>query len=79
MESSTALVLKSRYLYFISFSFCRAVPLQEIAGHADTIDCGQILGNRSFKISTSHIDIYGFGKDCSGSLNYLADFLGILD
>ena len=45
-------------------------------GHSETIDCGKVLGSRSFTISKNLIEIDGYGKDRSGSLDYLAGFLG---
>ncbi|CAK8684090.1 unnamed protein product [Clavelina lepadiformis] len=47
-------------------------------GHSEFIDCGKVLGNRTFSISPDHMDTVGYGKDQSGSLDYLSDILDIL-
>ena len=43
-------------------------------GQGDVFDCG-ILGSRAFLIEPDHIEITGYGRDRTGSLNYLKDTL----
>nr|CAB3267604.1 deubiquitinating protein VCIP135-like [Phallusia mammillata] len=47
-------------------------------GHSEIINCGKLIGNRTFQISSHHTNINGYGKDQSGSLKYLEGFLDIL-
>lgn len=38
----------------------------------ETFDCS-VLGDRCFLIDPEHIEVVGYGRDISGSVNYLAD------
>ncbi|XP_075228890.1 deubiquitinating protein VCPIP1-like isoform X2 [Lycorma delicatula] len=54
----------------------QARPLSELTGRA-TLDCS-VLGDRSFRVESRHLDISGYGLDQTGSLSYLADTLDLL-
>ena len=43
-------------------------------GQAPKFDCG-ILGDRAFLIEPEHIEVFGYGRDRTGSMKYLADTL----
>lgn len=47
-------------------------------GHGESADCGRLLSHRAFLISPEHIDIFGYGKDQSGGVEYLRDMLDII-
>ncbi|XP_039255607.2 deubiquitinating protein VCPIP1-like [Styela clava] len=47
-------------------------------GHGETADCGRLLSHRAFLISPEHINITGYGKDQSGSVEYLNGLLDII-
>uniref|UniRef100_H2ZPB0 OTU domain-containing protein n=1 Tax=Ciona savignyi TaxID=51511 RepID=H2ZPB0_CIOSA len=52
----------------------KATLLSELCD-SETIDCGKVLGNRTFLISPAHIDVEGYGKDRTGSTLYLQTLL----
>ena len=52
----------------------KARLLKEL-GQDEVLNCGKILGNRAFVIEPENLDIIGYGRDRSGSLQYLADTL----
>ena len=43
-------------------------------GQGDTFDCG-ILGDRVFLIEPEHIEVVGYGRERTGSMNYLRETL----
>ena len=51
------------------------MPLKDIMGQLE-IDSGKVIGSRSFKIPLNYIETTGYGKDRSGSWNYLSEMLG---
>ncbi|XP_078481111.1 deubiquitinating protein VCPIP1-like [Ciona intestinalis] len=55
----------------------KATLLSELC-NSEIIDCGKVLGSRSFHISPTHIDVEGYGKDRTGSINYLQTLLDTL-
>ncbi|XP_041365436.1 deubiquitinating protein VCPIP1-like isoform X2 [Gigantopelta aegis] len=46
-------------------------------GQPEIFDCG-VLGDRAFLIDPEHLSVVGYGRDRSGSLQYLADTLDII-
>lgn len=54
----------------------RAKPLSEM-NQGDIFDCG-LFGDRAFLIDPEHISIPGFGRDVSGSPNYLRSTLDLI-
>lgn len=55
----------------------KAKLLSEL-GQPDVFDCS-VLGNRAFLIEKEHLEIDGYGKDKTGSLNYLRATLELID
>nr|CAD7438212.1 unnamed protein product [Timema bartmani] len=51
----------------------KAKPIGEMTQRG-TFDCS-VLGDRGFRIDSQHIDVPGYGRDVSGSANYLAGTL----
>ncbi|XP_013409530.1 deubiquitinating protein VCIP135 [Lingula anatina] len=46
-------------------------------GQKEVFDCS-ILGDRAFLIEQEHIEVYGYGRDRTGSTKYLADTLEMI-
>lgn len=55
----------------------RAKLLTELGQPAE-LNCGKILGDRAFLIEEENLDIIGYGKDRTGSAQYLADTLNVI-
>ena len=54
----------------------KALLLTEM-GQPEIFDCG-VLGDRAFLIDPEHLSVVGYGRDRSGSLQYLSDTLEII-
>lgn len=52
----------------------KARLLREL-GQDELLNCGKILGDRAFLIEEENLNVIGYGRDRSGSLQYLADTL----